>query len=82
MSAIDIICAPDGTLTAIWDDGLAPLASEGQATITRVSHVEPTEEGEWTADMSPINGPVLGPFPLRREALDAELVWLRETMGF
>jgi hypothetical protein len=82
MSTVDIVCAPDGTLTAIWDDELAGLLSEGQPTISRVSHVEPTQDGQWTADLSPVNGPVLGPYPLRREALDAELVWLRESMGF
>lgn len=77
MSAIDIVCAPDGTLTAIWNDELASLVSEGKATISRASHVEPTEDGKWTADLGPVGGPVLGPYPLRREALDAEIAWLR-----
>jgi hypothetical protein len=30
----------------------------------------------WWADMSPVRGPVLGPFEERQEALDAEVEWL------
>lgn len=81
MSAIEIVCKPDGSLSAIWDDGLVPLVAEGKATIVRASHVEPTDDGQWTADMSPVNGPVLGPFALRADALAAERVWLQEA-GF
>ena len=77
MSSIDIVCAPDGSLTAIWDDALAPLVTEGTTKIKRASHVEPTENGQWNADMSPVNGPVLGPFPLRSDALKAERDWLQ-----
>ncbi len=32
----------------------------------------------WWADLLPSNGPVLGPFDTRTEALDAEVAWLRE----
>lgn len=31
----------------------------------------------WWADLLPSNGPVLGPFESRQEALDAEVAWLR-----
>ena len=27
--------------------------------------------------MSPVDGPVLGPFALRQDALDAEVAWLQ-----
>ena len=30
----------------------------------------------WWADMMPMNGPVLGPFDTRSEALEAERVWI------
>jgi hypothetical protein len=30
----------------------------------------------WWADMLPMNGPVLGPFDTRSEALAAEIVWI------
>jgi len=38
--------------------------------------VEPTSDGRWTVDLSPVNGPRLGPFPLRSAALATELQWL------
>lgn len=34
----------------------------------------------WAADMSPVNGPALGPFRLRAEALDAERGWLERNV--
>jgi hypothetical protein len=48
----------------------------GRLSIQRGSHVEPTSTGQWTADLSPVNGPVLGPFATRTEALNAEEAWL------
>jgi hypothetical protein len=48
--------------------------------IRRASHVEPTEDGQWTADMAPCDGPILGPFGLRSEALEAETQWLINWM--
>ena len=36
----------------------------------------PTPDGRWTADMTPVGGPVLGPFDRRSEALEAEHAWL------
>lgn len=69
----------DGTLTMIYDDKLVGLLAQGQAVTTRASHVEPAEGG-WVADLSPVNGPKLGPFPLRQEALDAEVAYLLENI--
>ena len=48
----------------------------GRLSIQRGSHVEPTADGQWTADLSPVNGPVLGPFTSRADALAAEQTWL------
>lgn len=72
---------PDGTLQAIYDEAL-DLQNIGGVNIKRASHVEPTPEhpGQWTADMTPVNGPVLGPFSTRREALAAEVAWLDEQL--
>jgi len=50
----------------------------GRLNVRRGSHVEPNEGGRWTADLSPVNGPFLGPFSSRQEALEAELAWLEE----
>jgi len=40
------------------------------------SDIEPDRDGFWWADMGPIDGPVLGPFRSRTEALGAERGWL------
>jgi hypothetical protein len=66
----------DGPITFIYRDDLAPLC-EGQYSIERVSNVEPCEGG-WEARM--INGPTLGPFTLRQQALDAEKEYLERKM--
>lgn len=70
-----------GRVRFVWDDELAGLLSMGSPTIARASHVEPTSDGQWTADMSPVGGETLGPFALRGEALAAEREWL-ERHGY
>jgi hypothetical protein len=52
----------------------------GVASIRRASHVEPTSDNRWTADMAPSGGPVLGPFDTRSEALAAEVEWLSRSL--
>lgn len=71
---------PDGRLCFLWDDRLAPLAAQGATEIRRASHVEPAEAGGWMADLSPSGGPVLGPFPLRADALTAERAWIEARL--
>lgn len=73
----------DGSFEAVYGDELRPVldALGGKQQIVRASHVEPNSDGEWLADMSPVGGPVLGPFHLRSEALDAERAWLLEHRG-
>lgn len=70
-----------GRLQFVYDDALVDLLSEGTPAVCRVSHVEPVPGGGWTADMSPVNGPVLGPFPTRAEGLAAERAWLAANRG-
>lgn len=65
-----------GTLELIYADELRPFLELGHATITRASFVEPTPDGQWTADLSPVGGPLLGPFLLRDQALREERTWL------
>ena len=55
------------------------LALLGGVAISRASHVEPDGEGRWWADLNPVNGPRLGPFPQRSLALAAERQWLEEN---
>ncbi len=71
---------PDGTVTHIYTEKL-DLGKLGHKTITRASHVEPNDDNEWTADMSlSNNGPILGPFPTRKDALAAEVEWLEKNI--
>lgn len=56
------------------------LSELGKLEIKRASHVEPTEDGQWTADMSPVNGPILGPYETRSIALEEEVKWLEENI--
>ena len=70
-----LLVKPDGTVRAIYDEAI-DLGVLGRPTITRASHVEPDQEGRWLADLTPVGGPVLGPFDRRSEALEAERDWL------
>lgn len=72
------IVARDGMMVMRYTDLLSPRfkAQASQYEVKRASHVEPNENGEWTADMSPLNGPVLGPFTTRAAALKAEAEWI------
>ena len=64
-----------GTVRCVYDETIN-LAALGTLQITRGSHVEPTTDGRWTADLTVVNGPTLGPFTHRSEALSAERTWL------
>ncbi len=72
---------PSGTIRCIYSEAIE-LANLGTATIRRASHVEPDQNGQWLADLSPLSGPVLGPFPLRSRALAAEQAWLEANWLF
>jgi hypothetical protein len=72
---MQLVIDPTGEVRCVYDEAL-PLAELGRLTIARGSHVEPSEVGQWTADLSPVGGPLLGPFATRSEALSAECAWL------
>ena len=65
----------DGSLRCIYGEELE-LKALGKLAIARGSHVEPDSDGNWIADMKPVNGPILGPFAKHSDALIAELKWL------
>ena len=73
---MQLIVAADGRLRCLYDECL-DLSAFGRPSIQRGSRVEPTEDGRWTADLAPVGGPVLGPFPCRSAALEAERRWLQ-----
>ena len=82
-----------GVVRHLYHDA-APTRGVGPAAVTRASHVEPAtitptpgEEGPpptgwagWETDLTPSNGPVLGPFPTREAALAAEREWLTQRL--
>ncbi len=72
---MQLVIDPTGGIRCLYDETL-PLADFGRLTIARGSIVEPTETGRWTADLSPVSGPLLGPFAKRSAALAAEREWL------
>lgn len=78
MKAIELVITTDGETRMVFDDRL-DVRSLGCISIRRGSHVEPTLDGQWTADLSPVSGPTLGPFDKRIEALAAEVAWLQQN---
>jgi hypothetical protein len=72
---MQLVIEPDGSIRAVYDETL-DLSLLGQVSIARGSHVEPDKQGQWFADLSPVAGPILGPFPARSAALAAEREWL------
>ena len=78
---ITIVITPRGHVRCVHDDRLAPLYAHGQTQLRRASHVEPTADARWTADLSPVGGPVLGPYALRSDALAAEAAWLTARLA-
>ena len=74
---MQLVIEPDGAIRCIYSEKL-PLMELGQLTIRRGSYVEPDEAGRWIADLSPVQGPRLGPFKCRSDALAAEAGWLEQ----
>jgi hypothetical protein len=77
---MELVVYSGGAVRCIYGDEL-DLREIGKLQITRASHVEPDAAGYWWADMGPVDGPVLGPFRNRMEALGAEKGWLTQRMA-
>ncbi|QDV11458.1 hypothetical protein CA51_13220 [Rosistilla oblonga] len=75
---MQIVVTASGRVKSVYGETIN-LASIGTLDIQRGSHVEPNQEGQWMADLSPVDGPLLGPFDNRSEALAAEVAWLHEN---
>lgn len=73
-----IVITPTGTIRCLYDESI-DLHVFGQPEIQRGSHVEPTADGQWIADLAPVQGPVLGPYTMRSQALAAEAAWLESN---
>ena len=74
---MELVINSSGNIRCVYGEEVN-LSELGRLSIQRGSHVEPTADGQWTADMSPVQGPQLGPFDCRTQALEAEVAWLNQ----
>ena len=74
---MELVIAPGGDGRCIYSEMLDLLVL-GKVQIRRGSYVEPDSRGRWWVDLSPVGGPMAGPFELRSQALEAEHLWLLE----
>ena len=72
-----LLISPQGTVHCVYSEAI-DLATIGRLAISRGSYVEPNAAGQWLGDLSPVNGPLLGPFAQRSAALEAEMDWLEQ----
>jgi len=72
-----MIIEKSGNARCIYNE-IISLRELGSIKIRRGSHVEPVSGGKWVADMAPVDGPLLGPFSMRSQALAAERRWLEK----
>jgi hypothetical protein len=70
-----LLVDPQGTVRCVYAEDI-DLAALGTPSVRRAGHVEPDTQGRWWADLWPVHGPRLGPFPTCTLALDAERSWL------
>jgi hypothetical protein len=73
---MQLVIAATGQVRALDSEEIDQAAFGPLEIRRRASHVEPGPEGRWRADLSPVDGPALGPFDRRSEALQAERDWL------
>ena len=74
---MEFLITPVGDVRCLYTESL-DLKLLGHITIRRGSHVESDLKGDWSANLSPVGGPHLGPFPRQSDALRAEVDWLRD----
>ena len=77
---MNLIVQPNGAIRCVYDESIE-LSCLGHLRISRASHVEPDQAGQWHADLSPVDGPRLGPFAHRSEALATEAAWLNQWLA-
>lgn len=74
---MELVINSSGDIRCVYGEEVN-LSELGRLSIQRGSRVEPTADGQWTADLSPVQGPQLGPFDCRTQALEAEVAWLNQ----
>lgn len=76
---MELLITATGTIRTVYDEAI-DLTQLGPLQIQRASQVEPDAAGAWWADLALVQGPRLGPFPLRSLALAAERAWLEQSL--
>ena len=66
-----------GDIRGIYRDEF-PWRELGKPMVQRASHVEPDSFGLWWADLELSDGPKIGPFARRIDAIAAEIAWLEK----
>jgi hypothetical protein len=74
---MELVVSRDSVIRFVYDEQL-DLTACGAQSIRRASQVEPQDGAGWNADLGPVDGPVLGPFPRRSMAIAAEVNWLKD----
>lgn len=75
-----VVIADTGEVRFIYDDDLISVSRQlGAGYTKRASNVDPGQDDMWYADLSPVGGPLLGPYDKRATAIDAEVAWLEEN---
>lgn len=74
---MQLLITAEGQVRCIYAEAI-DLATIGRLRITRGSFVEPNATGQWIVDLSPVQGPRLGPFAKRSAALQSEIDWLEQ----
>ena len=64
VALMQLLIDTTGRVRCIYSDALG-LHRIGRLAIERASSVEPDEAGHWYADLSSVQGPVLGPYQRR-----------------
>lgn len=72
-----ITFSPEGAAACLYTEAIE-LARLGDLRIRRASHVEPTSDGRWQVQI--VDGPCLGVYTKRSEALAAEAAWLEDRL--
>ena len=72
-----LLISPLGTVHCVYTEAI-DLTTLGRLAISRGSYVEPDAAGQWLVDLSPVQGPLLGPFAQRSAALKSEMDWLEQ----
>lgn len=76
---MELVILPDGQARTVYQEDI-DLSTLGATSIQRASHVEPDAQAFWWVDLGLINGPKLGPFPHRSDAITSEINWLSESL--